>query len=297
MYLGYHRSLSDFMGQKIQNFLTTCINVNTFLHILDQETSYITVADNSNLEVKGEIRRSLFKDDGYHLNRGGLKVLAANLKSAIHPTVGLGTYNRGRRGRNNTPQQMGNTSNPGSRQTTPTQGSKEPWNGRQAQIPPSQRNRERTDRQVPAQPPQKFREPWDGRHAQIPSSGRSMGPWNETETQKQRGWDSAHPTTPRHAQSETQPGDHTGYSRGVNQHARRVHQPRPQPGRDMEWWGPANESDGWRRDRFPPFPSFHGYNDLHMNWYREDSNGLRPWFHPEPYRDYPWRRDYDFVGY
>ncbi|KAI8495429.1 G-protein coupled receptor [Branchiostoma belcheri] len=72
-------------------------DVNTFLHILHQETAFISLADNDNLGEDGSIKRALYKQDGYHLNRDGLKVLAANWKTAIHPLVGMGTYNRGQR--------------------------------------------------------------------------------------------------------------------------------------------------------------------------------------------------------
>ncbi|CAH1266796.1 Hypp3577 [Branchiostoma lanceolatum] len=69
-------------------------DVNNFLHVLGQELPFV---NNDNLGDGGTIKQSLYNRDGYHLNRSGLKVLAANWKSAIHPTVGMGTYSRGRR--------------------------------------------------------------------------------------------------------------------------------------------------------------------------------------------------------
>ncbi|CAH1269128.1 PNP [Branchiostoma lanceolatum] len=87
---------------------------------------------------------------------------------------------------------------------------------------------------------------------------------------------------------------------GANQQTGRDHVPRRpgpaqrQPDRAMERWGPASEYNPRRRDQFP---AYRGYDDLYMNWFPEDPNGPRHWFQPEPYRDYMWRRDYDFVGY
>ncbi|KAI8497688.1 G-protein coupled receptor [Branchiostoma belcheri] len=80
-----------------QHLMEVTRDVNSFLHILDQETSYISVANNNNLEDGGSVKLSLYRHDGFHLNKGGIKVLAANWKTAIHPTVGLGIYTRGKR--------------------------------------------------------------------------------------------------------------------------------------------------------------------------------------------------------
>ncbi|CAH1256488.1 Hypp1665 [Branchiostoma lanceolatum] len=159
--------LSSIPPRKDRHLMEITNDVNGFLRILDQETSYVSLADNSNLEANGLIKQTLYRDDGYHLNRSGLKVLAANFKAAIHPTVGLGTYNRGRRGRNNDSQQMGNRgfptrtaeSHPG---TQSPQRYKEPWNGRQTQRSPSQRSRDSpNDRQAQPPPPDKAREHWN----------------------------------------------------------------------------------------------------------------------------------------
>ncbi|CAH1269256.1 Hypp4132 [Branchiostoma lanceolatum] len=160
--------LSAIPPRNDRHLMETTNDVNAFLQILNQEVSYVSVTDNSNLEINGSIKQSLYKSDGYHLNRSGVKVLAANLKAAIHPTVGLGAYNRGRRGRNNTPQQMGNTAanqlptrSPTFHQTPPSQASKTPWNGRQAPTPPQQTVREPWNRPAPTPPQQTVREPWN----------------------------------------------------------------------------------------------------------------------------------------
>ena len=120
--------LSSIPPRNDRHLMEIAKQVNAFIHILGQECGYISVADNDNMEENGSIKRVLFKDDGYHLNRGGVKVLAANLKEAIHPTVGLGTYNRGRRS-SNAPHQRGNTSHlsslrPEFHQISPSQRSK-----------------------------------------------------------------------------------------------------------------------------------------------------------------------------
>ncbi|CAH1248381.1 Hypp8115 [Branchiostoma lanceolatum] len=80
-----------------QQLMEVTRDVNAFLHILNQETSYTSLADNNNLGEDGFIKASLFKRDGYHLNRAGLKVLAASWKTVIHPIVGMGTYHKGQR--------------------------------------------------------------------------------------------------------------------------------------------------------------------------------------------------------
>ncbi|KAI8514419.1 G-protein coupled receptor [Branchiostoma belcheri] len=72
-------------------------DVNNFLHVLGQELPFVHVVNNDNLGDGKTIKPSLFHRDGYHLNKSGLKVLAANWKTAIHTAVGMGTYSRGRR--------------------------------------------------------------------------------------------------------------------------------------------------------------------------------------------------------
>ncbi|CAH1249385.1 Hypp8599 [Branchiostoma lanceolatum] len=87
-----------------QQLMEVTRDVNAFLHILNQETSYTSLADNNNLGEDGFIKASLFKRDGYHLNRAGLKVLAASWKTVIHPIVGMGTYHKGQRRSSTLPQ-------------------------------------------------------------------------------------------------------------------------------------------------------------------------------------------------
>ncbi|CAH1249984.1 Hypp8738 [Branchiostoma lanceolatum] len=72
-------------------------DVNAFLHVLNQETSYISLADNTNLGEDGSIKSNLYKRDGYHLNRAGLKGLAASWKTVIHPILGMGMYHKRQR--------------------------------------------------------------------------------------------------------------------------------------------------------------------------------------------------------
>ncbi|KAI8492589.1 hypothetical protein Bbelb_296300 [Branchiostoma belcheri] len=71
-------------------------DINSFLKVVADETSYVHITDNSNLSSSGTIKKSLFTSDGYHLNRYGTRVLAANFKRALNPLIGLGEY-KGRR--------------------------------------------------------------------------------------------------------------------------------------------------------------------------------------------------------
>ncbi|KAI8519203.1 hypothetical protein Bbelb_024600 [Branchiostoma belcheri] len=71
-------------------------DINSFLKVVADETSYVHITDNSNLSSSGTIKKSLFVSDGYHLNRYGTRVLAANFKRALNPLIGLGEY-KGRR--------------------------------------------------------------------------------------------------------------------------------------------------------------------------------------------------------
>ncbi|KAI8492963.1 hypothetical protein Bbelb_289670 [Branchiostoma belcheri] len=71
-------------------------DINSFLKVVADETSYVHITDNSNLSSSGTIKKSLFASDGYHLNRYGTRVLAANFKRALNPLIGLGEY-KGRR--------------------------------------------------------------------------------------------------------------------------------------------------------------------------------------------------------
>ncbi|CAH1261516.1 Hypp2382 [Branchiostoma lanceolatum] len=206
---------------------------------------------------------------------------------------------------------MGNTAanqlptrSPTFHQTPPSQASKTPWNGRQAPTPPQQTVREPWNRPAPTPPQQTVREPWNDRQAQTPYMGRrGIEPWNDnqaTKTPMYNEWESIRPNSLGHTPPESLNMDHTGYNRGANQQTGRDHVPRRpgpaqrQPDRAMERWGPASEYNPRRRDQFP---AYRGYDDLYMNWFPEDPNGPRHWFQPEPYRDYMWRRDYDFVGY
>ncbi|KAI8518804.1 G-protein coupled receptor [Branchiostoma belcheri] len=96
-------------------------DVNNFLHVLGQELPFVHDVNNDNLGDGKTIKPSLFHRDGYHLNKSGLKMLAANWKTAIHPAVGMGTYSRGRRraapdqprsGQDRRPRQTGQPSPP-----------------------------------------------------------------------------------------------------------------------------------------------------------------------------------------
>ncbi|KAI8518901.1 hypothetical protein Bbelb_021580 [Branchiostoma belcheri] len=60
-------------------------DVNNFLHVLGQELPFVHDVNNDNLGDGKTIKPSLFHCDGYHLNKSGLKMLAANWKTAIHP--------------------------------------------------------------------------------------------------------------------------------------------------------------------------------------------------------------------
>ncbi|XP_066273382.1 uncharacterized protein [Branchiostoma lanceolatum] len=67
-------------------------SVNASLKVISEGTRYVHVIDNSNLSVMGSIKRRLYSNDGYHLNRFGIRVLAANIKRVVNPLIGLGQY-------------------------------------------------------------------------------------------------------------------------------------------------------------------------------------------------------------
>ncbi|KAI8480639.1 hypothetical protein Bbelb_416510 [Branchiostoma belcheri] len=67
-------------------------NVNSFLKVIAEETEYVHVVDNDNLSTMGSIKRALYSPDGYHINRFGVRVLAANFKRTVNPLLGLGNY-------------------------------------------------------------------------------------------------------------------------------------------------------------------------------------------------------------
>ncbi|XP_066263871.1 uncharacterized protein [Branchiostoma lanceolatum] len=67
-------------------------SVNASLKVISEGTRYVHVIDNSNLSDMGSIKRRLYSNDGYHLNRFGIRVLAANIKRVVNPLIGLGQY-------------------------------------------------------------------------------------------------------------------------------------------------------------------------------------------------------------
>ncbi|XP_035690321.1 proline-rich proteoglycan 2-like [Branchiostoma floridae] len=66
--------------------------VNSFLNVVSEETSYVHVTDNSNLSNMGTIKEALYCQDGYHLNRFGTRVMVSNIKRVVNPIIGLGNY-------------------------------------------------------------------------------------------------------------------------------------------------------------------------------------------------------------
>ncbi|KAI8496764.1 hypothetical protein Bbelb_254190 [Branchiostoma belcheri] len=67
-------------------------DVNSFLKVVADETSYVHTIDNSNFADSGAIKSALYSPDGYHINRFGIRVLAANIKRTTNPLLGLGQY-------------------------------------------------------------------------------------------------------------------------------------------------------------------------------------------------------------
>ncbi|KAI8509824.1 hypothetical protein Bbelb_122520 [Branchiostoma belcheri] len=67
-------------------------SVNSWMKDICEEIQYVHVIDNNNLADMGSIKPRLYNDDGYHLNRFGLRVLAANIKRTVNPMIGLGQY-------------------------------------------------------------------------------------------------------------------------------------------------------------------------------------------------------------
>ncbi|KAI8484065.1 G-protein coupled receptor [Branchiostoma belcheri] len=255
-----------------QHLMEVTRDVNSFLHILDQETSYISVANNNNLEDGGSVKLSLYRHDGFHLNKGGIKVLAANWKTAIHPTVGLGIYTRGKR-------------NPTSTQPKIKQDNRTPGNPTARQLVPSQQNaRNRNINQAPG------------------TVWQSQTSRQERYTPANRG--------PRFggqnfAPRQNTPREHQGSSRDAKL-------PLHLPEGAAQTWSPINmQPPGWQREPAPfiprpfypfhgPTPPFNGYDDTNPNCFPEMLNGPPPWFHPQRFQGYPsapWRPYYDNVRY
>ncbi|KAI8520379.1 hypothetical protein Bbelb_001330 [Branchiostoma belcheri] len=67
-------------------------SVNSWMKDISEEIQYVHVIDNNNLADMGSIKWRLYNNDGYHLNRFGLRVLAANIKRTVNPMIGLGQY-------------------------------------------------------------------------------------------------------------------------------------------------------------------------------------------------------------
>ncbi|CAH1267078.1 Hypp3679 [Branchiostoma lanceolatum] len=89
-------------------------NVNTFLKVTAGETPFVHIVDNDNLSRMGSIKGALYSPDGYHINRFGVRVLAANFKRTVHPLLGLGQY-MGKAGRD-----VGHSSHTSQRTRSPT---------------------------------------------------------------------------------------------------------------------------------------------------------------------------------
>ncbi|KAI8516970.1 hypothetical protein Bbelb_055510 [Branchiostoma belcheri] len=67
-------------------------DVNSFLKVVADVTCYVHTIDNSNFADSGTIKSALYSSDGYHINRFGIRVLAANIKRATDPLLGIGQY-------------------------------------------------------------------------------------------------------------------------------------------------------------------------------------------------------------
>ncbi|KAI8488401.1 G-protein coupled receptor [Branchiostoma belcheri] len=259
-------------------------DVNSFIQILGQETPFITIANNDNLGDGKLIKQSLYRPDGYHLNTGGLKVLAANWKTAIHPSVGLGVYDRRRRN-NATPVQPRNgrvhrtsrdqprdgrnSGTPNTRTVSPTSSSQTSRdNGRNTddvQTPRSDEGYRATNR--------------------LPPDPRNRGP-----ALFAQGPEAAWPT-PREAADRRHP-------------ARRPHPPMG-PAHEAVWPTPREAADMRHpvsRQHPPsgptiplrPFsPYVPDYEHFYSNWYPETWGVPRPWFSPEfPQRYQDWHARY-----
>ncbi|XP_019644798.1 PREDICTED: uncharacterized protein LOC109485547, partial [Branchiostoma belcheri] len=89
-----HSSLvfSSILPRDNHDLQTIGDNVNSYLQVVAEETSYVHLANNTNLSQKGVINKSLYNSDGYHLNRYGIRVLASNIKKTVNPLMGLGQY-------------------------------------------------------------------------------------------------------------------------------------------------------------------------------------------------------------
>ncbi|XP_035696844.1 uncharacterized protein LOC118430242 [Branchiostoma floridae] len=68
-------------------------DVNSFLKVVGDETSFVHIVDNTNFANEGAIKSALFASDGYHINRNGIRVLAANIKRTTNTMVQKGMKN------------------------------------------------------------------------------------------------------------------------------------------------------------------------------------------------------------
>ncbi|CAH1250389.1 Hypp8850 [Branchiostoma lanceolatum] len=239
-------------------------DVNSFLQILGQETPFITLADNDNLGDGRLIKQRLYRHDGYHLNKGGLRVMAANWKSAIHPIVGLGVY-EGRKGRNDRTPRTRNTS---ASLTMSPQQSRE--SGRSAGN---------------VQPTRSDQSYWSPQ--QSSENGRNAG--NVQPARNDQGYRSTNRLPPESREP-------AASGRGFDAPWR---PPRPVDDRrrPASWSYPPYQRDTAIPPRpFSPFvPNF---EHMHVDWYPETQSEPRPWFPPEFPQRYPdWRYNYEHVRY
>ncbi|KAI8485659.1 hypothetical protein Bbelb_366780 [Branchiostoma belcheri] len=214
-------------------------------------------------------KQSLYRPDGYHLNTGGLKVLAANWKTAIHPSVGLGIYDRRRRN-NATPVQPRNGRVHRTSRDQPRDGrnSGTPNTRTVSPTSPSQTSRDNGRNTDDVQTPRSD----EGYRAtnRLPPDPRNRGP-----ALFAQGPEAAWPT-PREAADRRHP-------------ARRPHPPMG-PAHEAVWPTPREAADMRHpvsRQHPPsgpaiplrPFsPYVPDYEHFYSNWYPETWGVPRPWF-------------------
>ncbi|CAH1249091.1 Hypp8513 [Branchiostoma lanceolatum] len=260
-----------------QQLMEVTRDVNAFLHILNQETSYVSLADNNNLGEDGSIKSNLYKRDGYHLNRAGLKVLAASWKTVIQPIVGMGMYHKGQR--------RGSTLAPRSEVS---------------QTQSQEQNRERTPQ---GRRPNRPNSDWRQNNRPNPDWRPRDGPnpdWFPRDEPNPEWFPRDRPNPDWRPRDELNPG---WFPRDGPNPGWLPHRDRPNP----EWLPRDGPNPGWRpRDRRDPddrpnwLPHnrdwhrepktfnrpFHGYDD----WFPTALDGPSSWSLPKRFEDHPARR-------
>ena len=79
---------------EISNLKVNCINALIREQYYNKTT--IHIADNDVLAVHGQVIPRFIGQDGRHLSNEGIKVIAANLRSAVENVLKIGTYRRRR---------------------------------------------------------------------------------------------------------------------------------------------------------------------------------------------------------